>query len=263
MPSIRSPSEAITQVRWSTSAVAEARGQQPLGHRHADRVGDALAERAGGGLDARVLAVAPDGRRRASGAAGTASGARCPCRHGRSGAAGRRAAWSRARPRARSGRGPASADRRRRICRNRVHSTVAASAMPIGMPGWPDFAASTASIASARMASAMRRSSVAGRARIAACAARAGLGRGGRLGVGFEGGHRAAAISRSRRPIGAEAGAEQPGRGQHPARRPPSAPALRRAGSRPATAARSAAAAGRRGCRGRHRRCAPRPGGRA
>src|SRR4028119_179711 len=39
--------------------------------------------------------------------------------------------------------------------RKRVQSTVAASAMPIGMPGWPDFAASTASIASARIAFAM------------------------------------------------------------------------------------------------------------
>ena len=33
--------------------VAELRGQMPLGDRHADRVGEALAERAGGGLDAR------------------------------------------------------------------------------------------------------------------------------------------------------------------------------------------------------------------
>ena len=36
---------------------AEPRRQQPLGQRHADGGGDALAERAGGGLDARVLAV--------------------------------------------------------------------------------------------------------------------------------------------------------------------------------------------------------------
>src|SRR3712207_9571262 len=45
--------------------------------------------------------------------------------------------------------------------RKRVHSAVAASAIPMGMPGCPDFAASTASIASARSASAIRRSSVA------------------------------------------------------------------------------------------------------
>ena len=36
---------------------AEARRQHPLGQRHADRGGDALAERAGGGLDPGVLAV--------------------------------------------------------------------------------------------------------------------------------------------------------------------------------------------------------------
>ena len=40
---------------------------------------------------------------------------------------------------------------------NRVKSTVATSAMPIGMPGWPEFAFSTASIASARMALAISR----------------------------------------------------------------------------------------------------------
>ena len=34
-------------------AVAEARVQEGLGHRHADGIGDALAERAGGDLDAR------------------------------------------------------------------------------------------------------------------------------------------------------------------------------------------------------------------
>ena len=39
-----------------------------------------------------------------------------------------------------------------------LHSTVATSAMPIGMPGWPLCAFSTASMASARMAFAMRRS---------------------------------------------------------------------------------------------------------
>ncbi len=36
-----------------------------------------------------------------------------------------------------------------------MNSTVATSAMPMGMPGWPDFAFSTASMASARMALAM------------------------------------------------------------------------------------------------------------
>ena len=37
-----------------------------------------------------------------------------------------------------------------------MNSTVATSAAPIGSPGWPDFACSTASMASARMALAMR-----------------------------------------------------------------------------------------------------------
>ena len=39
-----------------------------------------------------------------------------------------------------------------------MNSTVATSAMPMGMPGWPDLAASTPSIASPRMAFAMRES---------------------------------------------------------------------------------------------------------
>src|SRR5829696_4699629 len=40
--------------------------------------------------------------------------------------------------------------------RKRVNRTVAISAAPIGRPGWPDFACSTASMASARIALAMR-----------------------------------------------------------------------------------------------------------
>ena len=36
--------------------VAKARIEMTLGHRHADRVGEPLAERAGGGLDARRVA---------------------------------------------------------------------------------------------------------------------------------------------------------------------------------------------------------------
>ena len=38
---------------------------------------------------------------------------------------------------------------------NDENSTVATSAMPIGMPGWPDFAACTASMERKRMASAI------------------------------------------------------------------------------------------------------------
>src|SRR3546814_15039759 len=41
--------------------------------------------------------------------------------------------------------------------RKRENSTVATSAMPIGMPGWPELACCTASIASARIALAMSR----------------------------------------------------------------------------------------------------------
>ena len=41
---------------WSHDLAAEAGPQPPLGDRHADRVGDALAERPGGDLDARGVA---------------------------------------------------------------------------------------------------------------------------------------------------------------------------------------------------------------
>ena len=44
----------------------------------------------------------------------------------------------------------------------RVNSTVATSAMPIGMPGWPDLARSTASIARKRIALAMTACGTAG-----------------------------------------------------------------------------------------------------
>jgi hypothetical protein len=57
----------------------------------------------------------------------------------------------------------------------RVQSAVATSAMPIGMPGWPDFAASTASIARARMALAICQAWVGGRAKISAWWASTGL----------------------------------------------------------------------------------------
>ena len=53
MPSIRSPSEhdRVDAVVLDLGAVALA--QEALGHRHADAVGEALAERAGRDLDAR------------------------------------------------------------------------------------------------------------------------------------------------------------------------------------------------------------------
>ena len=54
-------------------AVAELGGQMPLGDRHADRVGEALAERAGGGLDAgRVTEIFRMARRSSSRAGGSA-----------------------------------------------------------------------------------------------------------------------------------------------------------------------------------------------
>ena len=42
---------------WSTTSVAELRGQQALGERHADRVAEPLAERPGRGLDAARMAA--------------------------------------------------------------------------------------------------------------------------------------------------------------------------------------------------------------
>ena len=52
--------------------VAEPRGEVALGHRHADGVGEALAQRAGGGLDARRAGRIRVARRDASRAGGSA-----------------------------------------------------------------------------------------------------------------------------------------------------------------------------------------------
>ena len=78
MPSIRQPSPAITQVRWSTRSAPKRAASMPLGQRHADRGGQPLAERPGGGLDARMLAVfgMAGGWRAAAG--GSASARRSP-----------------------------------------------------------------------------------------------------------------------------------------------------------------------------------------
>ena len=62
-PSIRQPSPAITQVRWSTRSSPKRAASMPLGHGHADGGGQALAQRAGGGLDARRVAVLGVARR--------------------------------------------------------------------------------------------------------------------------------------------------------------------------------------------------------
>ena len=114
-PSIRSPSRGDHPGAVIDQRLAEARGQHALGERHADRGGQALAERPGGGLDRRMLAVfgMPGGGRVQL--AEALQVVDRPCRRGRSGAAAHRAASSRGRPTARSGRGPASAGRRRRI----------------------------------------------------------------------------------------------------------------------------------------------------
>ena len=128
--------------------VAEAGGQMALGHGHADRVGQALAQRPGRGLDARRRGRTRDGPAvRAAELAEALAAPPSSCPGSRSGGAARRAASSRGRPTARSGRGRASRMRPGRTSGTWSNSTVATSAMPIGMPGWPEFAFSTASIA--------------------------------------------------------------------------------------------------------------------
>ena len=57
MPSIRQPSPAIDIGVVVDDIVAQAGIEQALGQRHADGVGEALAQGAGGGLDARRVAV--------------------------------------------------------------------------------------------------------------------------------------------------------------------------------------------------------------
>ena len=137
MPSIRQPSPAMHIGVVVDDAVAEPRVEQPLGQRHADGVGEALAQRTGGRLDARRVAVLGMAGGLGAELAEVASAPPSSCRDSRSGAAAHRAASSRGRPTARSGRGPASSGAAASNFRNRVNSTVATSAMPIGMPGWP------------------------------------------------------------------------------------------------------------------------------
>ena len=66
--------------------VAEARREQPLGERHADRIADALAERARRHLDAGRDGRARDGRRCGCRAGGSASARPSSCRDSRAGA---------------------------------------------------------------------------------------------------------------------------------------------------------------------------------
>ena len=98
-------------MRVVDQVVAEHGRQVPLRDRHADRVGEPLAERAGGGLDAgRVAVLRMAGRQRAE-LAEALDLRRSSSSRSRADAAARRSASSRGRPRARSGRGPARPDR--------------------------------------------------------------------------------------------------------------------------------------------------------
>ena len=108
-------------------------------------------------LDPRPARNSRDGRRTGCRAGGSSGCRRSSAARSRSGGAARRSASSHGPPTARSGRGRAIWGRPDRYFRCRVNKAVAASAMPIGMPGWPLLAASTASIARARMALASRR----------------------------------------------------------------------------------------------------------
>jgi len=152
-PSIRSPSEQMTKVRWSTmsspnsAASMRSASAKPTRRRRPGRA-------AGGRLDA--------GRDEASGwpafsneAAGSASIRRGSSPRSRSDRGGRRGAPSRGRPTARNGRGRATADRRDRISGS-ARTAPCDVGHAIGMPGWPDLAFSTPSMARARIAFAIR-----------------------------------------------------------------------------------------------------------
>ena len=136
-PSIRQPSPAIDPGPVIDQLVAEDGVQVPLGDRHADRHGEALAERPGGRLDAVEQEILGMAGARAAELAEALDVRRSSAVRSRSDGAARRSASSRGRRRARSGRGRASSGSAGSCFRYSVHSTVAASAMPIGMPGWP------------------------------------------------------------------------------------------------------------------------------
>ena len=87
---------------------AELGRQHPLGERHADRIADPLPKRPGRGLDAgRVPPLGMPGGPAAE-LAEALRARRASCRRSRSGATARRAASSRDRRTAQSGRGPAN-----------------------------------------------------------------------------------------------------------------------------------------------------------
>ena len=95
--------------------LAEFGGQHLFRQRHADRGGDALAERAGGGLDALGVEVLGMARRQRSELAEILDLVERHVLVAGQVQQAHRAASSRVRPTARSGRGPASSDPRRRI----------------------------------------------------------------------------------------------------------------------------------------------------
>ena len=148
--------EHIGQVVDDREAGAvELGGQQALGQRHADRVGEALAERAGGGLHARRDAdLGMAGRLRVQ----LAEVLQLLHRQLVAGQMQQRVQQHRA---VAVGQHEAVAVEPARVGRivaqvPATRAPRAISAMPIGMPGWPELAFWTASMASTRMASAMR-----------------------------------------------------------------------------------------------------------
>ena len=135
-------------------AVAEAGVHEALGQGHADGVGQPLAEGPGRRLDARrvaVLGVAGGARPELAEVLQLIEGHVLVAGEVEQGIKEHRAVARRedksvaVRPLGRPGI----------ELQERVKRTVAASAMPMGIPGWPDLAFSTASAAKKRMALAM------------------------------------------------------------------------------------------------------------
>ena len=113
MPSIRSPSLQMTKVWWSTRSGPYSRPQHALGDAEADAVGEALAERAGGDLDALQVARLGVARGPRAELAELLRSSRVEA-VARSGTASSTAGCRRGRRKGRSGRGRASRGRRRR-----------------------------------------------------------------------------------------------------------------------------------------------------
>ena len=193
-------------MRWSTTAWPsrlKRAARTSLGDRHADGVGEALAERSGGGLDAGGVAVL-----------GMARGHRVELAEAPELVEGQRVAAEveqrveehRAVPVREHEAVPVRPRRGRpgRACRWSLQSTSAMSAIPIGMPGWPEFARCTASMASAR--TALARSLREGIAAEVSCCADASAGRSGHTVPGANsGGPSISAPGRRSAPLGPRA----------------------------------------------------------